>query len=261
MKQPARPSTSRNGRPLLLALLLGGAALLSVATSASPPVIDRITPDLGSSSVPVDQPLIIELERPVDPDTATAETVRLRRLADGSLVEATLELTESNHQLILRPTAHLQPQADYELELDLATLADVDGNAYAGLRFDESLSSVWETSGLLRVPFTTRKSLTVGRAFVTTDPDSLLVYFSEAVDAEALTAETISLWSEAGDVTIDLRYNAAENRLRVLPLTPLQPGLSYTLQLSPAITTPDGARLAAGLGEQLSFRVEDERIR
>lgn len=260
MQQSASRSAQRTGRTVVLALLLAGAALLSVATSTSPPVIDCITPDLGSSSVPVDQPLTIELERAVDPDTVTAETVRLRR-ADGHLVEASLDLAESNRQIILRPATRLDPQADYELELDLATLADADGSAYAGLRYDESLSAVWETSGLLRVPFTTRQSLTVGRAFLTTDPDEMLVYFSEAVDVEALTVEAVSLSDEAGPVTVDLRYNAAENRLRVLPLTPLLPGQSYTLRLSPSITTPDGASLAAGLGEQLLFRIEDERIR
>lgn len=249
------------GRTFLVVLLLGGAALLSVATSASPPVIDRITPDLGSSSVAVDQPLTIELERPADRATVTVHTVRLRRKSDGQLVEATLDLEDSNHRIVLRPTARLAPQADYELELDLATLTDTDGNAYAGLRYDESLNSVWETSGLLRVPFTTRQSLTLGRAFLITDPDEMILYFSEAVDAETLTVGAISLETEAGPVPIDLRYNAAENRLRVLPLTPLTPGQSYTLRLSADITTPDGAHLAAGLGEVLSFRMEDERIR
>lgn len=261
MHQTATRRARRTGRTILLAMLLVVAALASVATSASPPVIDRITPDLGSSSVPVDQPLTIELERAVDPDTVTAETVRLRRVADGHPVEASLELSDSNHRIILRPAARLEPQTDYELELDLATLTDADGNAYAGLRYDESLSNVWETSGLLQVPFTTRQSLTVGRAFLTTDPDEMILYFSEEVDAEALTVEAVSLSSEAGPVTVDLRYNAAENRLRVLPLTPLRPGQRYTLRLSPDITTPDGAHLAAGLGEVLFFQIEDERIR
>jgi len=261
MQHTTPRSALKTGRTLLVGLLLGGAALLSVATSTSPPAIDCITPDLGSSSVPVDQPLTIELERPVDPDTVTAQTVRLRRQADGQLVEASLELAESNHQIILRPTAHLDSKADYELELDLASVTDSDGNAYAGLRYDESTSSVWETTGLLRVPFTTRQSLTVGRAFLTTDPDEMIVYFSEAVDARALTVETVTLSSDLGPVTVDLRYNAAENRLRVLPLTPLQPGQSYTLMLSAAIITPDGARLADGAGDALGFRIEDERIR
>jgi Bacterial Ig-like domain len=265
MTQPA-PQSRQNprqklGRTFAVVLLLAGAALLSVATSTSPPAIDRITPDLGSSSVAVDQPLTIELERAVDPDTATAQTVRLRCLADGHLVEASLDLTDSDHRIVLRPTTRLASQTDYELELDLATLTDTDGNAYAGLRYDESLSSVWETSGLLRVPFTTRQSLTVGRAFLITDPDEMILYFSETVDVEALTTQTVSLHSEAGSVPIDLRYNAAENRLRVLPLTPLGPGQSYTLQLSPDITTPDGAQLAEGAGEVLSFHMEDERIR
>jgi hypothetical protein len=252
---------NRTGRAVLVALLLGGAALLSVATSASPPAIDRITPDLGSSSVPTDQPLTVELERPVNPDTVTAETVRLRRVADDQEVEATLELADGNHRVILRPAALLAPQADYALELDLATLRDTDGNAYAGLRYDESLSAVWETSGLLRVPFTTRRNLMVGRAFLSADPDELLVYFSEAVDADALTVEAVSLTSAAGPVPIDLRYSAAQNRLRVVPLAPLAPGQSYTLRLAPAITTPDGAPLAAGLGEELGFHTDDERIR
>ncbi len=261
MTQSTTQPRNKTGRTLLLALLLGAAALLSVATSASPPAIDRITPDLGSSSVPVDQPLTIELERAVAPDTVTAQTVRLRRMSDGQLVAATLDLDDDNHHIILRPTAHLEPQTDYELELDLATLTDADGNAYAGLRYDESLSSVWETSGLLRVPFTTRQSLTVGRAFLITDPDEMILYFSETVDAEALTVESVSLWSEQDQVTIDLRYTASENRLRVLPLTPLQPGRTYTLQLSAGITTPAGASLAAGAGEVLFFHTEDERIR
>ena len=131
--------TQSPARTLLLLALLAAAALLCVATSASPPVIDRITPGLGSSSVPVDQPLEIELERPADPDTVSHESVRLRRLVDDALVVATVELTDGNHRIVLGPDAPLDPETDYALELDLARLRDHDGNAYAGLRYDESL--------------------------------------------------------------------------------------------------------------------------
>jgi hypothetical protein len=232
-----------------------------VATSASPPVIDSISPGLGSSSVPVDQPLEITLERPVDPDTVTDRSVRLRRVVDGLLVAADLELTESNHRIVLRPLAPLDPETDYALELDLAVLRDADGSAYAGLRYDESLRSVWETSGLLRVSFTTRRTLKVGRAFVVTDPDELLVYFSEEVDPTRVTGEAMSLTTAGGQVSFDVRYNAEENRLRVLPLAPLEVGQTYTLTLDADITTPDGAALGAGQGEQLTFRIGEERIR
>ena len=43
-------------------------------------------------------------------------------------------------------------------------------------------------------------------------------------DATALTVETVSLSTDAEPVSIDLRYNAEENRLRVLPLSPRPPG-------------------------------------
>ena len=253
--------TQSPARTLLLLALLAAAALLCVATSASPPVIDRITPGLGSSSVPVDQPLEIELERPADPDTVSHESVRLRRLVDDALVVATVELTDGNHRIVLGPDAPLDPETDYALELDLARLRDHDGNAYAGLRYDESLRSVWETSGLLRVEFTTRRELRVGRAFVVSDPDELLVYFSEAVDPTAVTTDSISLTTAGGKVSFDVRYNADENRLRVLPLAPLSAGQTYTLTLNADITTPDGATLGSGQGEALSFRLDEERIR
>ena len=76
-----------------------------------------------------------------------------------------------------------------------------------------------------------------------------------------LTVDAVSLTGDAGAVTLDLRYNAEENRLRLLPLTPLQPGQQYRLTLSPDITTPDGARLAGGAGEELSLQIDDVRIR
>ncbi|MFH2006099.1 MAG: Ig-like domain-containing protein [bacterium] len=252
---------TNTGQALAAVVLLAGAALLSVATSSSPPVIDRITPGLGASAVAVDRPLELELEQPLDPATVTDETVRLRRSHDGELVPVALTLSESNHRLTIQPSAPLDPYTDYELELDLARIASADGEAYAGVRYDESLATVWETSGLLLVPFTTKNTLKVARAFVTQDPRELLVYFSQLVDPELLTREAISLESSKGSVSIDLRYNAQENRLRIIPLAPLDDRTTYTLSLGADIASMDGARLNAGHGEQLTFTPGEERIR
>ncbi len=101
----------------------------------------------------------------------------------------------------------------------------------------------------------------VARAFVTQDPRELLVYFSQPVDPELLNTDVISLESPGGSVDIDLRYNAEENRLRIIPLAPLDDQLTYTLGLDRDITDLDGARLGAGRGEQLTFTPDEERIR
>ncbi len=254
---PTSPGRARAGLSLLL---LSAAALLSVATSASPPVIDRITPALGSSSVQVDQPLTVELERAADPRTVTSQTVRLLD-SRGAVVPSTLELLESGRVILLRPVEPLHVGSDYELVLDMEGLADRDGNVYVGLRYDESRSDVWEVSGLLRVPFTTRKDLVVGRGFLVTEPEELLLYFSEEVDPRAITTSTVTLSSDAGPVNVDLRFGSETNRLRVLPLEPLDPQRQYTLSLSPSIATPIGLPLNDGAGEHLTFRLDDERIR
>lgn len=248
-------------RSLVGLALLGAAALASVATSAQSPVITRVTPAMGDSSVAVDQPLEVELERPVDPDSATPETVRLRRLSDDALVEATLERAEGGRRLVLRPTAPLAQKTDYALELDLGALRSEDGEAYAGLRYDVGSASVWETSGVLSVPFTTRAALSVARAFLQDDPSEILVYFSEAVNPATLTLESVTVEQGGVPVPIDLRYSEAENRLRLIPLAPLRDSGTCTVRLSASIASATGGALGGGAGDELRFDPTEERIR
>lgn len=248
-------------RSLCVLGLLGAAALLSVATSAQPPVIEQVTPGMGDSSVAVDQPMEVVLERPVDPDTAHTGTVRLRRLHDDAVLEANLERTEGNRRLVLTPTTRLEPGMDYALELDLDGLRSEDGEAYAGLRYDSGAEGVWETSGVLHIPFTTRRELTVARAFLQADPSEIWVYFSEPVDPASLTLETVTLEGGGEGLPLDLRYSETENRLRVIPLAPLGATGTYRVRLSSAIATPDGAALGGGEGEVLELTATDERIR
>jgi hypothetical protein len=242
-----------------LALLVVG-ALLSVATSSSPPVIDEVTPGVGQSSVPTRQPVTVRFEQPLDAATVTAATARLVD-ADGQPVAATIAITEDRLSLSLTPADALRCSADYALELDLAAITSEGGQSYAGLRWDSHTDSVWEVTGVLRVPFTTRTALTVAQAFQIADPRELWVYFSEAVDPATLIREAVTLSSPAGDVAVDLRYDEAGRRMRVLPLAPLADGVEHTLRLAASITTPDGEPLGQGLGEVISLRPGDERLR
>ncbi len=259
---PAKPSSFREQiRTGIGLILLASAGIFSVATSSPPPVIETVEPGIGASSVKVDEPLEVRFEQPVDGDTVTSDTVRLRRLADDVLVEASLELTEGRYGVRVTPSAALAPQTDYALELDLARITSEDGETFVGLRYDPGSESVWETSGLLSVPFTTRRSLTVARAFRQSEPDEILVYFSEPVDPALLTLEAVRVTLGDEEVDVDLRYNETENRLRLLPLQPLAPSGAYTVHLAGTISTPGGIRLGAGAGDVLEFDPTEERIR
>ena len=254
-------TTRRTTRTLITVLLLSCAAAFSVATSSSPPVIDAVSPGLGSSSVATDQPLEIQFERAVDPDSVTTDSVRLRRISDGTLIPGTLQVTGANRRVVFTPDTPLEDQTDYALELDLDDLTSEDGDTYVGLRYDTRSSDVWETTGVLSVDFTTRTTLRVARAFLLPDPRELLVYLSEPIDAETLTLATVSLSKDGAPVPIDLRYTDDDNRLRIIPLVDLDPEGQYTLQLDGAISTQAGTTLAAGAGEHLSFHGDTERIR
>lgn len=256
-----RPGSTQALRTGIAVALLALAGALSVATSAQPPVIETVEPGIGASSVAVDQPLEVRFEQPVDGDTVSGDSVRLRRLADDTLVEAELELTEGGRVIRVVPAGALQSQTDYTLELDLNRIASQDGDHFVGLRYDEGSAAVWETSGILSVPFTTRQALTVARAFRQTDPDEILVYFSEPVDPALLSLESVTVTRNGDAVPVDLRYYEGSNRLRVIPLEPLQRDASYTVTLSGDIATPQGARLGSGQGDVLSFEASEERIR
>lgn len=258
-----RPGLMTSLRSLVAVALLGSAGLLSVATSSQPPVIEQVNPAMGDSSVATDQPLEVVFERPVDPASATTESVRLRRLSDDTILEATIERAEGNRRLILRPSARLEAATDYSLELDLETLRSEDGEAYTGLRYDGASESVWETSGVLNVPFTTRRELTVARAFLQADPSEIWIYFSEPVNAASLTLESVSVerGADGERLAVDLRYSEAENRLRVIPLAPLAAEGTYRLRLSAAITTMSGAPLGGGAGDSLELDATSERLR
>lgn len=248
-------------RSLVVLALLGTAALLSVATSSQPPVIEQVTPGMGDSSVALDQPLEVLFERPVDPDTATLSSVVLRRISDNAMLPATLERHEGNHRLILRPESPLDPQTDYAMELDLDVLRSEDGAPYVGLRYNPGSENVWETSGVLHIPFTTRRELTVARAFVQEDPCEIWVYFSEPVDPASLALHTVRLELGGIEVPLDLRYSEAEGRLRLIPLAPLAPEATYLVHLSGSIATPAGALLGEGEGDVLRLDPTDRRIR
>ena len=253
-------SRPRQRQQLLAVALLALGALLSVATSSSPPAIDATNPSLGASSVDPNQAFEVSFERPVDPSSITDSSARLRREADGAVIPARIELTEGNQRLRLLPDSPLQNSTDYALELELDTITSSDGDTYVGLRYDSTLTEVWETEGLLRIPFTTRSELTVARAF-RGEEQELLVYFSEAIDPQTLTPETIQLFDGDQVVPVDFRYHAPEQRLRLLVLRPLDPTVSYRVRLDGAITTPKGETLKGGAGEDLILDGETERLR
>lgn len=254
--------TRKTGQTLLVVGLLAAAGLLSVATSSPRPAIVAVSPGLGSSSVAVDQALDIQFDEPVDQDTVSGSTISLVRRADSLEIRGTFSFTEGDRRVIFTPFENLAPDTDYTLALDLGRLRSKDGETFSGLRYDARSSEVWETAGVLHIPFTTRRNLSVARAFVKPGAEDILVYFSEPVEPASVTRENVSLIDGSGEeVSIDLRYSELDNRLRIVPLSPLAPGSEYTLTLDGDIRAVAGAGLAGGVGDALTFEISEERIR
>jgi RHS repeat-associated protein len=88
---------------------------LDLALAPRPPTITSVTPSNGAGNVALGAPVIIHFSSPIDPATATLQSVQLT--SPSGIVIGTLALTANNTVATFRAVEALQPNAAYTVNV------------------------------------------------------------------------------------------------------------------------------------------------
>lgn len=111
----------------------------SVSTDTTQLKVASLSPSDGAVSAPVDRPIILTFNKPIDTARTGTGKVALRK-SGGAAVNATAVINESDkRQLIITPASNLEYGVTYQVDVPAETYYDAAGNAFAGL----SGSSSW----------------------------------------------------------------------------------------------------------------------
>ena len=88
---------------------------VDLALAARPPTVTSVTPSNGAVNIALADPVIIHFSSPIDPATATLQTVQLT--SDAGIVIGTLALTSNSTVATFRAVEALQPNTVYTLTL------------------------------------------------------------------------------------------------------------------------------------------------
>ncbi|WDH98297.1 SwmB domain-containing protein [Paenibacillus urinalis] len=115
-----------------------GSWSFTVSTDTSALTVSSLSPSDGSMSAPVDQPLILTFNKTLNPEYTGSVTLRK---AGGSTVGARTVINSSNpRQLVITPTAQLEHNTTYQVDVPGGVFRDAAGNTFAGLTGSRSWS-------------------------------------------------------------------------------------------------------------------------
>ena len=210
-----------------------------VADTSPPEVLALNPPDLATN-VPVNVKVKIQLDEAVAAPSVDSTTVHLE--SGSGFVAATLSLEDSSRRIVLDPVADLSPSTLYSLIID--GVEDRSGNAMgdgdaAALVFRSAdgqpdvVSSF--TTSASATPDTARPSVftfaPANTATGVSTSTSVVVTFSERIDAATVSADTLTLARNgvAGRLPATVTMNAGATVATLVPEEPLQPQTAYTI--------------------------------
>lgn len=142
------------------------------------PRVSQVTPGGGESGAVRDLSVTTELFLPVgaiNPTTVTAQTVRLVKFADGSVVPSSANTSGGGDVLVLTPTATLEANTKYQFVVTDG-VKDIAGNAFLPFKSTFTTGTLVSGTGIPGVAFTQEATAATGKLFtsVTFGPDGRL---------------------------------------------------------------------------------------
>lgn len=219
-----------------------GCSSFTFITTTTPdttgPSVTGTSPGNGQTNVPINAPVVVHFDEPVDLLTLGQITLT----AGGAPVGFTLTNLNMNQSVTLSPTVLLAPLTSYTVSV--TGVQDLSGNlqtATASATFTTgsepdlspppSVAVVTPANGELGVPVNTLVQLQL----------------SKPVDVLTLNASTIQLISQANNAQVPATMSVSPDGTTVslTPQSPLAPSTSYVVRATPGINDVIGQSLVA----------------
>ncbi len=193
--------------------------------------VKSTSPAANAVEVPLGAEISAAFSQTMDSFTLTTDTVTLQA-PGGVKVPGTVSYDGIN--VVFMPAAPLQPNTSY-----MATITS-DAKSLAGVPLDSDYVWMFMTGSDAGpvAPKVVFNAPADGAAGIDTD-DSLVIDFSEAMDAHSLAASNITVTSSQGqDVPGSVTYN--DTSAVFTPSAALRPRMTYTVKVSGAVLSTGG---------------------
>lgn len=213
------------------------------------PSVVLVRPADGVRGVAVETAVRLTFDEPLDPTTASAQSVRLG--SESSQVQATLSYAADTQTVTLTPAAELDFNTTYSLSASTA-ITDAVGNPMAS-EFTSQFSTRTEVD---TAPPTVVSTTPAAGAQAVREDTSLRVEWNEPLDASTVNATNVTL-TNATEATIEgaVAYDSDSLSIRFEPTAPLELLQTYTLTVR-AIADTSGNVLASPFTAEFSVRGE-----
>ena len=215
------------------------------------PTVSTLSPADGATAAAVDANLIITFDEAVDAETGN---VTLYKSDDTQIqqFDVTTDISGSGTTtLTIDPTANLDEQTSYYVQIDAAAFDDAAGNSYAGI----SDTTTWNfTTGDFTDPTVSTLSPADGATAVAIDAN-LIITFNEVVDAES---GNITLFDsddtqiEQFDVTTDIS-GSGTTTITIYPASDLESETGYYIQIDATAFDDASGNSYAGISDTTTW--------
>ena len=222
--------------------------------------MEEVSPAPGSQGIAVTEPMVIRFDMPLDRGSVGNGAVLAQRMDSGEPVPVDVELDAAGTQLTVRPAPVWPSERTIQVCLSERIRTEA-GGALSSYRVDPEFELFEAIRGAACFEFTTEDGLSVRRAYLLAEHGQVMVYFSQDVDPESISAADVVLVTSSGQVEAEFRYSPTRNRLAVYVLDQLSATEPLSIQLPGSIRTHDGQLLAVGEGETLDVHYPQIRIK
>jgi hypothetical protein len=245
---------------LFAAFWISGGCMMMADQQGPSGTVEEVSPAPGSQGVAVTEPVVIRFDMPLDRGSVASGAVLAQRLDSGESVPVDVELDAAGTRLTVRPAPAWPLNRTVQVCLSERIRTEA-GGALSAYRVDPEFELFEAIRGTVCYEFTTEEGLSVRRAYLLAEQGQVMVYFSQDVDPESISAAAVMLVTSSGQVEAEFRYSPTRNRLAVYVSDQLSITEPLSIQLPGSIRTDDGHQLAVGEGETLDVHYPQIRIK
>jgi YD repeat-containing protein len=194
------------------------------------PVVLGTNPLVFEQNVPLNTPIILQINEPVDPGTVNASTLSIQDQTTLQQVPGTYSVSASGQTISFVPSAPLAVNRTYKVSDVNLGITDLAGNLLTAGRIEGFFGWAFTTGTTANTaqPQVIGVSPANGLAGVPINAQ-VVIQFNEPVDA--FTVNQVSV-SGAGAVNVTRTLSNGNQTLVLVPVVPLNPSTSYTVTIT-----------------------------
>jgi methionine-rich copper-binding protein CopC/phosphohistidine phosphatase SixA len=193
----------------------------------APSVVNE-NPFNGASNVPVNTPIMLQASEPIDPGTVNSNTLFIEDDTTGQEIAGGYSVSTDGRAINFLPNTPLAVSRTFSVFFANEGITDLSGNLLSCAvlcNYSFTTGTTTDAAGPSVVGVSPANGLTGVQINA-----QVVVQFSEPVDD--LTLNQITLSGGGGPVSVISRLSNANQTLTLLPVVPLSPGTTYTVNVS-----------------------------